>query len=346
MDYQPNQLPAIDIVEIVDLKGLQPNCVSQYMQIAQDALHVSVEGETAQQIAQLWRKLPPDEPMRCHTPPFGLRFYGGNRLLVQGSVCWRCNNIFVEENGEDLGYSFDGQHEDAQQLYALLKQIIDQAVEFHVLNSKLFQKSLAVLRQLSEPEIGAAPSGDFLRVVQVSLEESSLNDGILATLESARRTFLEGFESVEFMFFQPSADEQCIALCGRSVESVAEFDFQALEQRVVELVREILVTDWKSYYLFLGDILFEAEGVVVEISAADLRPTINGVAMIKQFTFGHPAGEGSCARVVADFIRDLLRYVGAPSSLTIVCNDSASLVILTPEALQYLRTLADPSSAL
>jgi hypothetical protein len=170
MDYQPNQLPAIDIVEIVDLKGLRPNRVSQYMQIAQDVLQVRVEGETAQRLAQLWRQLPPDEPMRCHTPPFGLRFYAGNQLLVQGSVCWRCNNIFIEENGEGSGYSFNGQHEDSQKLYALLRQIIDQAFESCALNSKLFWQSLAILRQLSESEIGATPSGDFLRVVQVNPE--------------------------------------------------------------------------------------------------------------------------------------------------------------------------------
>lgn len=118
MDYEPSQLPEVDAVELVDLKGLQLNRVSEYMRIAP---FVRVKGETAQQIARLWRQLPPDEQMRCHVPPFGLRFYMGNKLLVQGSVCWSCNNIYVEENGEGLAYEFDGQHPHSQQLLALLQ---------------------------------------------------------------------------------------------------------------------------------------------------------------------------------------------------------------------------------
>jgi hypothetical protein len=127
MDYQPSQLPDIDAVELVDLEGLQPNRVSEYMKIAKNAPHIHVQGDTAQQIAHLWRQLPPDEQMRCHNPPFGLRFYRGNNLLIQGSVCWECNNIFVEENGENLAYTFDGQHAHSQQLLALLEQLADQS---------------------------------------------------------------------------------------------------------------------------------------------------------------------------------------------------------------------------
>lgn len=124
MDYEPSQLPEVDAVELVDLKGLQLNRVSEYMRIAP---FVRVKGETAQQIARLWRQLPPDEQMRCHIPPFGLPFYEGNKLLVQGSVCWQCNNISVEENGEDLVYEFDAQHPHSQQLLALLQLLAERS---------------------------------------------------------------------------------------------------------------------------------------------------------------------------------------------------------------------------
>ncbi|HLO86169.1 MAG TPA: hypothetical protein VK203_14330 [Nostocaceae cyanobacterium] len=97
------------------------------MRIAKNAPFVRVKGETAQQIARLWRQLPPDEQMRCHIPPFGLRFYIGNKLLVQGSVCWQCNNIYVEENGEDLVYEFDAQHPHSQQLLALLQLLAERS---------------------------------------------------------------------------------------------------------------------------------------------------------------------------------------------------------------------------
>jgi hypothetical protein len=125
--YAPSQLPNIDAVELVDLKGLQPNLVSEYMRIAKNAPFVRVEGETAQRIAHLWRQLPPEGQMRCHIPPFGLRFYVENKLLVQGSVCWQCNNIYAEENGENLLYEFDAQHPHSQQLFALLQSLAEQS---------------------------------------------------------------------------------------------------------------------------------------------------------------------------------------------------------------------------
>lgn len=124
MYYYPSHLPDIDAVELIELRGIQHHEVKEYMRIAKEAPHVRcVKGETAQQIAHLWRQLPLDEQMRCHNPPFGLRFYLGNKLLVQGSICWDCNNISVEENGEELVYTFDGGHKHSQKLFTLLAQI-------------------------------------------------------------------------------------------------------------------------------------------------------------------------------------------------------------------------------
>ena len=126
MDYEPSLLPDIDAVELIDLKGIQLHRVKEYMR-AKDTPYVRVIGETAQQIAHLWRQLPPDQQMRCHIPPFGLRFYVGNKLLVQGSICWECNNIWVEENGEDLVYTFDGGHQYSRQLFGLLQKTANQS---------------------------------------------------------------------------------------------------------------------------------------------------------------------------------------------------------------------------
>jgi hypothetical protein len=125
MTYQPASLPEIDVVEIVDLKGLQPDRVNEYMRMAKNAPFTLIEGENAQKIACLWRHLPHDEQMRCHMPPFGLRFYLGKQLLIEGSVCWECNNIFVVENDEDVAYTFDAQHPYSQELLSLLRQLSD-----------------------------------------------------------------------------------------------------------------------------------------------------------------------------------------------------------------------------
>jgi hypothetical protein len=123
--YAPSQLPDIDAVELVDLRTLHLGSVG--MSKVKNAPFVQVKGETAQQIAHLWRHLPPDEQMRCHNPPFGLRFYMDNKLLVQGSVCWNCNNINVEENGKNLLYEFDAQHPHSQKLFALLQLLAKQS---------------------------------------------------------------------------------------------------------------------------------------------------------------------------------------------------------------------------
>lgn len=124
--YAPSQLPDIDVVELVELRGLPPTIVNEFMIIPKNVRFVRIKKETAQKIAYLWRQLPPGEQMRCHYPPFGLRFYMGNKLLVQGSVCWECNNIFVQENGENLIYEFYAQHPHSQQLFALLQHIVMQ----------------------------------------------------------------------------------------------------------------------------------------------------------------------------------------------------------------------------
>jgi len=46
--------------------------------------------------------------MRCHVPPFGLRFFSGDRLLCEASICWRCNNIFGQAGGAEVFFKFDG----------------------------------------------------------------------------------------------------------------------------------------------------------------------------------------------------------------------------------------------
>lgn len=80
MGYAPERLAEIDAVEVVNLNELYSNQSKDYIKTAKDAQCIRVAGETAQQIAQLWRQLPPDEQMRCHIPPFGLRFYAGTNF--------------------------------------------------------------------------------------------------------------------------------------------------------------------------------------------------------------------------------------------------------------------------
>ena len=74
---------------------------------AADAPFVRVVGPGAQLIASLWRDLPPGEQARCHVPRFGFRFFDGDRLVSEASVCWQCNNIRGSSGGRKMAYEFD-----------------------------------------------------------------------------------------------------------------------------------------------------------------------------------------------------------------------------------------------
>ena len=124
MEYDASELGAVDAVEVVDLRDVLGNRASTFMEEAQSAPCVRVTGETAQKIAQLWHELPDAEQMRCHVPPFGLRFFREEKRVLQASICWHCNNIFIDKDGENLSYKFDGRHQSSQQLFAILQNIM------------------------------------------------------------------------------------------------------------------------------------------------------------------------------------------------------------------------------
>jgi hypothetical protein len=124
MKFNPAHLPEIDAVDVVNLEDIHPGHVDAYMQKAVRAPHVRVADELAQQIADLWRQLPPDEQARCHFPPFGLRFYRRGELQFQASICWECNNIFGDAKGNHVFFTFDAHSEPSQRLLSLCKQVL------------------------------------------------------------------------------------------------------------------------------------------------------------------------------------------------------------------------------
>ena len=104
--FSPWTLPTITSVDIVDLRSIDANRVSQYMQSAVGAPSVTLCGDAAQRIAELWRALPPGHQSRCHTPPYGVRFRSGERVVCEASICWDCDNIFGQSAGREIHYEF------------------------------------------------------------------------------------------------------------------------------------------------------------------------------------------------------------------------------------------------
>jgi len=69
--------------------------------------------------------------MRCHNPPFALRFFSGDGLILTASLCWHCNNILIMENGQSKGAKFDGGADVSRQLFRLLDSVAPKASIFH-----------------------------------------------------------------------------------------------------------------------------------------------------------------------------------------------------------------------
>jgi hypothetical protein len=118
----PSQLPVIDAVDVIRLTGFGHEFITamldKQVNQADPPEFKPVDGELAQQIASLFRQLPPGEPARCHTPPFGLRFYMNGKTQGECSICWDCNNIYG-----DFRYDFHAGHPTSEALFSLLTQI-------------------------------------------------------------------------------------------------------------------------------------------------------------------------------------------------------------------------------
>jgi hypothetical protein len=126
-NFAPSSLPAVDAVEVVNLRGVDPNRVDEFMAAAKDAKYVRLVGDKAQRIAAAWRNLPEGEQARCHIPPFGLRFYAGRELILEASICWQCNNIAGKAGAEGVFFEFDGEHAQSRELLAMLKQAMGES---------------------------------------------------------------------------------------------------------------------------------------------------------------------------------------------------------------------------
>ena len=68
----------------------------------------TLEAETAARLLVLWAGTLRDEEGRqahCHYPIHGLRFFRGDSLLYETSLCWVCNNYYA---GSGQGYDWLG----------------------------------------------------------------------------------------------------------------------------------------------------------------------------------------------------------------------------------------------
>lgn len=123
-EYNPQTLPQVTSVEVVDLRQIDANRENEYMENAADAPSVKCSDKPAKYIAKIWRGLPSGQKIRCHMPPVGIRFFDGDSIVCEASVCWKCENIFGVQQGIPIAYCFDPNSTVGYELYLTLKGVI------------------------------------------------------------------------------------------------------------------------------------------------------------------------------------------------------------------------------
>ncbi len=119
----PANLSQIDAVEIVLVRDLKPDSVDRYLEGADQAPCIKTAPDDAMSIVDIFRQLPSGEQARCHVPTFGLRFLAGEKAICRVSICWRCNNIYGDQEGSPIHFGFDARAGVSQKLLAKLRAI-------------------------------------------------------------------------------------------------------------------------------------------------------------------------------------------------------------------------------
>ena len=137
-DYDPSTLGEIDAVDGVSvaLAGYHENAPRSAMSsfviaapvndVIRSPSHrtVRLAGGDAQHIAGLWRRLSPTEPARCHTPPYGLRFWLGAHKVIEASHCWECGNAYGYAGETPVSFTLDPRAPVAVSLLMQLRQVL------------------------------------------------------------------------------------------------------------------------------------------------------------------------------------------------------------------------------
>ncbi len=64
----------------------------------------------------------------CHNPPYAFRFYSGEKLLEEVSICWKCHNILFSPGREGQFVYFKEEAKEAQQLLEASNKLFPEKV--------------------------------------------------------------------------------------------------------------------------------------------------------------------------------------------------------------------------
>jgi len=86
---------------------------------------VTLTGAEAEAFAALWRaqRFDPGLQALCHSPAYGLRFYSGNEMFFETSLCFHCSNFYVTNLLGSGWWGFDTRTAEAGELLRRLQEI-------------------------------------------------------------------------------------------------------------------------------------------------------------------------------------------------------------------------------
>jgi hypothetical protein len=93
-----------DSVIIYRLQGLdEQSTPEEFPILPYDSVHPTygyreLSGEDLKGFLDVWKNFPvnPTGGSMCHFPVYGLRFYKKEKLMFQTSLCWACENFYVD----------------------------------------------------------------------------------------------------------------------------------------------------------------------------------------------------------------------------------------------------------
>jgi hypothetical protein len=129
-----SELPECDRIEVFLLDGGVQNeggdgtfPIRPYKQFSNIEKKKEIKGEEAKKLCNTWRSLTFDmwSQAMCHFPIYGLRFYQGDKLQFETSVCFGCSNFYFSRDGGGTSWHGFRKNDDAgKTLIASLNEII------------------------------------------------------------------------------------------------------------------------------------------------------------------------------------------------------------------------------
>ena len=126
------ELPSVDRIEINLVASDQPtdNTAPGFPVFSGDGIsrhrilgRKLATGPEAAQLLGAWRTLHTSAALSgmCHEPGYGLRFFHGTKLVLETSVCFKCQNFVVPVPKLGSAYcGFDAQNEAGRRVFNLL----------------------------------------------------------------------------------------------------------------------------------------------------------------------------------------------------------------------------------